>query len=199
MSARRALIRNGRASLGLPINPDSHGAESAIERHFKVRDGMTTLSMERLSFTANIDSDRLRAVGRRDNGDDIPGSFGSRLRTSLAPYSPGVTSGTDGSGPVPGNDTVFVVQRHVGVAGLVGLDEVRQDRPEAAVVVALDVLVCALDDVGWVRVADVVRLSVVVPGDDLDEVGHDFQDLLPSVVPEGLAGRVPVLVPLGEI
>jgi hypothetical protein len=48
------------------------------------------------------------------------------------------------------------------------------------------------------RVADVVRLAKVVPADDLDQVGLLVDYLVPAVVPQAIAGRVPVLVEVRE-
>lgn len=44
-----------------------------------------------------------------------------------------------------------------------------------------------------VEAADVVRLAVVVPGDDFDEARLELQDLRPAVEPEEVSGEHPVL------
>lgn len=82
-----------------------------------------------------------------------------------------------------------------------------------------DVLVCPVDDLRRRDVTDVARLAEIVPfptlallsglvhargsaqrtRDNLDKVRLDLQDLLPAIIPERLAGTVPILLPLRQI
>lgn len=174
MSTRGANALNSRSRPGLSINPNRHGSNPSIERHLKILHRPTRLRPKPLRITPDIDYNLLRPIRSRHNRDNIPSPIRSRLCATLTPNRASVTPAPHGRGPIPSHDTVFMRQRQVAVARLVGLDEPGQHGPEPGMVVVLGVLFGAMDDVRRVRVADVARLAVVVPGDDFDEVGHDF-------------------------
>jgi hypothetical protein len=52
----------------------------------------------------------------------------------------------------------------------------------------------AVDGGAGGEVSDVVRLSVVVPGDDFDEARGEGEDVVPAVEPEEVSGEDPVLL-----
>lgn len=199
VSSGRHVVGDGRSVGRLAVHADGHGSGTTAEGHLKVVDPVGGRGVEVAARAGDADLDIRLAHGERHDGDDILGAVGRGLAAALSPDGAAVPAQAGGGGAVPGNGPGVERQGDVLLAGFVGLDEVGQDGAEGGVVVAVDVLVGALDDLLADNVGDVARLAKVVPGDDLDGAGEHVEDLLPSVVPEGLAGGVPVLAPLGEV
>jgi hypothetical protein len=65
--------------------------------------------------------------------------------------------------------------------------------------ISIDINLCATHNLRRNNIPNVARLAEIVPSDDLDGIREDVEDLEPAVVPEGFAGRVPVLAPFSEV
>lgn len=106
----------------------------------------------------------------------------------------GVTLGGTQVRPVPVDDLVLgdkVIRR--GGAGLVGGNVRLGDVAEAIVGHVVDPLGRAVVVVSGGQRADVVRLAVVVPGDDLDKGGLRVENVVPAVLPEQVGREDKVL------
>lgn len=122
---------------------------------------------------------------------------------------------------VPGNGSVLSSPIGRRVSGLVCGDEIWENRSKCRVRVTKHVLLGPVDNLLGEDVADVTGFPKVIPsmllasvpgsgrasntgrgmhtGDDLDKVWHDFENLLPSVIPERFAGTIPLLTPPREV
>lgn len=136
-----------------------------------------------------------------------------------------IWSSTAGRCAVPRNRHVTFWRLDFGLSSLQGGNERGEKNSQRRVRVIDCVLLCSWDDLLRDGVADVAGLSVVVPWvevnfcripdcklyrtdtvvrvertcENLDIVGHDVQNLLPPIIPEGFAREVPVLVPLWQV
>ena len=95
---------------------------------------------------------------------------------------------------VPVNDTVLSdVRSDIGITSLVS-SNVRDGHIQPSTVgKTVGPLGVTIVEVRGVETTDVVRLSVIVPGDDFEELGSKGEDLSPSVVPERVTREDPVL------
>ena len=65
--------------------------------------------------------------------------------------------------------------------------------------IPIDINLCTANNLRRNNVPNVARLAEIVPSNDLDGIGENVEDLEPAVIPEGFAGRVPVLAPFREV
>lgn len=54
--------------------------------------------------------------------------------------------------------------------------------------VSININFCTGNNLRRNNVSNVARLAEIVPGNDLDGIGEDIEDLEPAVVPEGFTG-----------
>jgi hypothetical protein len=99
---------------------------------------------------------------------------------------------------VPEDEFVLRNIGQAGVAALVRVDVVRENGAPRVVWHVVDVALGTRGDTPRSDGANVVRFTVVIPGDDLNELRLHLENLLPSIVPEGVAPPDPILFPLWE-
>ena len=129
-----------------------------------------------------------RGCGQEWHDVDVVGDAGGIPGQRPGVVRVGVVGGDilDGLGTVEEEDVLLVcADGHVGLAGFERLDEDGRHFEEGAVVEIAVVGGRArfhqLREGGGVGGADVVRFAVVVPGDDFNVVGLQFQQVIPAV------------------